>query len=179
MSVPRKNVRTPKDDYKLTPGLRSKLKKPLGRLFTPSEVQSEEFLGLVAKSPCVVTVGDRITETLEEVGRPPDVFVVDGRERRSTREVPLIAHASTLKAKNPAGGITRGAVASIRKAFLAKKPVMVLIDGEEDLLTIPAVIHAPIGAVVLYGQPLEGAVAVVVDNKAKKSARAFLAQMRD
>jgi len=166
-----------KGDYKLTPGLRRQLKRPLGRLFTSSEVQSQEFLGLVAKSPCVVAVGDRITETLEEVGRPPDVFVVDGREKRMKREVPLVAHASTLNAKNPAGGITRGALASVRRAFLAKKPVMVLIEGEEDLLTIPAVIHAPIGAVVLYGQPLEGAVAVVVDDKAKKSARALLAKM--
>ena len=34
----------------------------------------------------------------------------------------------------------------MKKAFTGEMPVMVLIDGEEDLLTIPAVINAPIGA---------------------------------
>jgi len=165
-------------DRLLTPALRRKLKKPLGRLFPAVEVRGEEFLALVTGSPFVVAVGDRVTETLQETtGRSPDVYVVDGMERRSAREIPRIAHASTFEAKNPAGGITRAALAAMKKAFAGEKPVMVLIDGEEDLLTIPAVIDAPLGAVVFYGQPLEGVVAVVVDDKSKASAREILEKM--
>jgi len=162
----------------LTPSLRRKLKKPLGRLFPAVDVRGEEFLALVTSSPFVVTVGDRVTETLQETtGRSPDVFVVDGMERRSAREVPRIAHASTLKAKNPAGRITRAALVAMKKAFAGELPAMVLIDGEEDLLTIPAVIEAPLRAVVFYGQPLEGVVAVEVDEKSKAKAREILSQM--
>jgi len=165
-------------DRVLTPSLRRKLKKPLGKLFPAAEVRGEEFLALVTGSHFVVTVGDRVTETLQETtGRSPDVFVVDGMERRSAREVPRIAHGPTVKASNPAGGITKAALEAMKRAFAGEKPVMVLIDGEEDLLTIPAVIDAPLGAVVFYGQPLEGVVAVNVDAKSKASARAILDQM--
>jgi uncharacterized protein (UPF0218 family) len=165
-------------DYFLTPGLRQKLKKPLGRFFPSVDVRGEEFLAVVMGASLVVAVGDRVTETLQETtGRSPDVFVVDGMERRSAREIPRVPHRSTLKAKNPAGRITRGARSAMKRAFAGEKPVMVLIEGEEDLLTIPAVIEAPIGAVVLYGQPLEGVVVVQVDEKAKASARQVLGRM--
>jgi GTP-dependent dephospho-CoA kinase len=167
-----------KGDYVLTPSLRRKLKKPIGVLFPSGALQSDEFLGMVARSPFVVTVGDRVTETLQELGRSPDVFVVDGRERRAPRELPRVAHGSSLKAKNPAGTITRRAASAVRRAFLTKKPVMVVIDGEEDLLTIPAVVYAPLGSVVFYGQPLAGVVAVRVDERAKESARSLMEKMR-
>ena len=165
-------------DYILTPSLRRKLKKPLGRLFPSVDVRGEEFLALVTGSALVVTVGDRVTETLQETtGRPPDVFVVDGMERRSAREILRVAHGSTLKAKNPAGRITKAARSAMKRAFAGEKPVMVLIDGEEDLLTIPAVVEAPLGAVVFYGQPLEGVVAVEVDERSKASAREIVRRM--
>jgi GTP-dependent dephospho-CoA kinase len=165
-------------DYVLTTNLRRKLKKPMGRLFPSVDVRGEEFLALVTSSSLVVTVGDRVTETLQETtGRSPDVFVVDGMERRSAREIPQVAHASTLKAKNPAGRITKAARSAIKKAIAGEKPVMVLIDGEEDLLTIPAVIEAPLGAVVFYGQPMEGVVAVEVDERSKQNAREVLRRM--
>jgi uncharacterized protein (UPF0218 family) len=170
--------RPSKGDYFLTPSLRRKLKKPLGRFFRSNEVRGEEFLALVTSASLVVAVGDRVTETLQETtGRSPDVFVVDGMEQRSAREIPRIAHGSTLKAKNPAGRITKAAQGAMQRAFAGEKPVMVLIDGEEDLLTIPAVIEAPVGSVVFYGQPMEGVVAVRVDERSKASARDVLRRM--
>ncbi len=165
-------------DYVLTPELRRKLKRPLGQLFPAVDVRGEDFLATVAGASMVVTVGDRVTETLQgTMGKSPDVFVVDGMERRVAREVPRVAHGSTIRAKNPAGSITKAARSAIRRAFAGEKPVMVLIDGEEDLLTIPAVIDAPLGAVVFYGQPLEGVVAIKVDEKSKASARDVLQKM--
>jgi uncharacterized protein (UPF0218 family) len=165
-------------DYFLTPGIRQKLKKPLGRFFPSTDVRGEEFLALVIGASLLVAVGDRVTETLQETtGRAPDVFVVDGMERRTAREIPRVPHGVTFKAKNPAGRITRAARSAMKRAFAAEKPVMVLIEGEEDLLTIPAVIEAPIGSLVLYGQPLEGVVAVRVDEKAKAGAREVLGRM--
>jgi uncharacterized protein (UPF0218 family) len=173
-----KSPRRSGGDYVLTPNLRRKLKHPLGRFFPSVDVRGEEFLALVTRSLLVVTVGDRVTETLQETtGRSPDVFVVDGMERRAPREIPRVAHGSTLKAKNPAGRITRAARSAMKRAFAGKKPVMVLIEGEEDLLTIPAVIEAPLGTVVFYGQPMEGVVAVEVDERSKARARDILRRM--
>ena len=36
-----------------------------------------------------------------------------------------------------------------------RNPVMIFVEGEEDLAVIPLVIAAPDGAVILYGQPHE------------------------
>jgi uncharacterized protein (UPF0218 family) len=167
------------DQYLLTPELRRRLKRPLGRLFPSSEVRGEEFLALATGSSFVVSVGDRVSETFQEItGRPPEVFVVDGRERREVREVPNIPHAVTIRARNPAGGITRGALLAVKRAVAGAKPAMVLIDGEEDLLAIPAIIQAPLGAVVFYGQPLRGVVAIEVDEMAKGRARDLLEGMK-
>ncbi|MDA4118372.1 MAG: GTP-dependent dephospho-CoA kinase family protein [Thaumarchaeota archaeon] len=165
-------------DYVLNPGLRRKLKRPIGQLFPSVDVQGEEFLSVVTSSSLVVTVGDRVTERLQEItGRSPDVFVVDGMERRAVRDIPKVAHASVLRAKNPAGGITEAARRTIKKAFKAKKPVMVIIEGEEDLLALPAVVDAPTGSVVFYGQPLVGVVAVKVDERSKAIALEMLRRM--
>jgi len=54
----------------------------------------------------------------------------------------------------------------------------VLVEGEEDLLTIVAVLCAPEGSVVLYGQPGEGAVLIEVNRAAKKAFRELVASMR-
>ncbi len=132
MKAARGGKKPTKGDRLLTPALRRRLKRPLGRLFPAVDVRGEEFLGLAAQAKFVVTVGDRVTETLQEtMGRSPDVFVVDGLERRAVREVPQIAHASTLKAKNPAGRITGASLTVMKKAFAGLKPAMVLIDGED------------------------------------------------
>lgn len=50
----------------------------------------------------------------------------------------------------------------------------ILIDGEEDLLVLPAIIYAPLGARVYYGQPGEGLVEVVVTHRKKRQALALL-----
>jgi len=41
------------------------------------------------------------------------------------------------------------------------------VCGEEDLATIPAVVYAPIGSIVIYGQPKEGVVLIKVTPETK------------
>lgn len=118
-----------------------------------------------------------MTETMQQLGRTPDVQVVDGVERRIRRSPPEVPYAALLKAENPAGSITFSAVAAIEDALVAEKPARVLVDGEEDLLALPAVDSAPIGSVVYYGQPGEGVVVVPVDERAKASAEELMSRM--
>ena len=56
-------------------------------------------------------------------------------------------------------------------------PVRLLVNGEEDLLVIPACIHAPANAVVLYGQPGRGLVVVPVSDEIKTRMQALLDMM--
>ena len=50
----------------------------------------------------------------------------------------------------------------------ADEPRVLLVDGEEDLATLPAVLAAPDGASVVYGQPGEGMVLVTVTDAVRE-----------
>jgi uncharacterized protein (UPF0218 family) len=157
--------------------MRPKLAKPLGRVFSNEETQGPEFQRLVHETPMAITVGDRVTDTLGLLGRTPEVQVVDGVERRTKREPPRVPYARLVKVKNPAGTLTQTSIDGMRNAFEGKKPVRVMVDGEEDLMAMLAVAMAPISAVVFYGQPGVGVVAVRVSGEAKSWNRANLAKM--
>lgn len=51
---------------------------------------------------------------------------------------------------------------------------LIIIKGEEDLLALPAILFAPLGAVVLYGQWGLGVVMVEVTEKTKEIVRNLL-----
>jgi len=163
--------------YRLPRRLRPRLAKPLGRLFSSEEVRGEAFEKFVRGLPMVITVGDRVTETLGGMGVAPAVQVVDAKENRKEREPPDVPYARLIRVENPAGTLTKDAIEGVREALRGKKPVRVLVDGEEDLVAIPAIALAPVSAVILYGQPGEGVVAVRADAGAKSRNRAILAEM--
>jgi uncharacterized protein (UPF0218 family) len=148
----------------------------MGVVFLPGQLRSMTFLRTLRTSPLVITVGDRVTETMQELGRTPDVQVVDQVERRVRRSPPETPYIRLIRASNPAGVITRDAATAVREAIKGEKPARVQIDGEEDLLVIPAVDAAPIGAVVYYGQPGVGVVSIAVDERAKASVARVLSK---
>ena len=165
-------------DYFLTPGLRRKLKKPLGRFFPSTDVRGEEFLALVTGASLVVAVGDRVTERIAELGRIPEVQVVDGRERRVERRMPDVPYSRLIRVRNPPGTITNEALDGIAQAVKERDgSVRVVVEGEEDLLAIAAVAAAPIGSNIYYGQPLVGVVLVRVDRAAKRRNGEILKEM--
>ncbi|MDG7008083.1 MAG: DUF359 domain-containing protein [Nitrososphaerota archaeon] len=163
--------------YRLPEGLRPKLAEPMGRVFDGEQAKGTGFARLAKSSQMVVTVGDRVADTLESIGRTPDIHVIDGIERRSRRELPDVPFVRLVKVKNPAATLTLQAIEGMRKAFAGKKPVRVLVDGEEDLMAMLAIAMAPRGAVVFYGQPKVGVVAVKVGAASRARNRAILAEM--
>ena len=164
--------------YVVTPALRRKLKKPVGTLYRANQLKRPPFLLGLRTSPFVISVGDRVTETLQALGRTPDVQVVDEVERRMKRPPPEVPYVRLVRASNPAGSITAEAIEAVRNALEGEKPARVLIEGEEDLLAIPAIEAAPPGTSLYYGQPGEGVVMVLVDERARLSARSMIAAMK-
>jgi GTP-dependent dephospho-CoA kinase len=163
--------------FKLPEALRKELGKPLGEVYEGEETKGEEFRKQANQPAMVITVGDRVTETFGELGRTPDVQVVDGVERRSKRDPPKVPYVRLVKVRNPAGEITSDAIRGMRSAFGGRKPVRVMVDGEEDLLAMVAVAMAPISSTVYYGQPQVGVVVVKVNAVSKSRNRAMLAKM--
>jgi GTP-dependent dephospho-CoA kinase len=163
--------------YRLPEDMRSQLATPLGRVFSGEETEGLEFERLIKESPMIITVGDRVTDTLGSLGRTPEVQVVDGLERRKKRKPPSVPYARLVEVKNPAGTLTAEAISGMKDAFLGKKPVRIQVDGEEDLMAMLAIAMAPVFAIVFYGQPRVGVVAVKADATAKSRNRAILAKM--
>lgn len=157
---------------------RGALREPLGRLVPDAEVTRESVMGGAPAGAALVTVGDATAERAAALGLEPLLQVVDGRTRRGGCAVPRPPPgAAVVECENPAGGISAGCEAAVREALGAGSPVQLLVRGEEDLLALPACLHAPDGAVVAYGQPGEGLVVVRVDAGARARAGRLLGLM--
>jgi uncharacterized protein (UPF0218 family) len=55
----------------------------------------------------------------------------------------------------------------------------VMVDGEEDLLTLVAVLSAPEHALVVYGQPHRGIVVVKVTEETRERMRRIVDAMEE
>ena len=51
---------------------------------------------------------------------------------------------------------------------------VLIVDGEEDLAVIPFVLASPLGWTILYGQPNEGVVELVVTSETKQTVLQLL-----
>jgi len=161
--------------------LRGAFKDPLGPVETDPERVLEDVSGPL------VAVGDVVTYHFERVGRTPDVAVVDGRTKREAvdrevgetieREEVESDAVDTVTVENPAATLTADLLTALRDAVRAERPTTVVVDGEEDLATLPAVVTAPDGASVVYGQPDEGMVHVLVDGDTRAQFRDLLTRM--
>ncbi|MEM2167045.1 MAG: GTP-dependent dephospho-CoA kinase family protein [Candidatus Bathyarchaeia archaeon] len=126
----------------------------------------------------VISVGDIVSRNMLENGLKIDIFIVDNKSMRKPIE-PLYSKADkVLPLINPAGTIARDAWRVIGDAMNSDGLVEILVDGEEDLLTIVAVLLAPENSLVIYGQPEEGIVVIKVDEGSKRKMLEILNRMR-
>ncbi|MEM2036875.1 MAG: DUF359 domain-containing protein, partial [Candidatus Caldarchaeum sp.] len=72
---------------------------------------------------------------------------------------PDLAGYSIVKVRNQAGMVEPEAAAAVVEAIM-KRGGAVLVDGEEDLLALPAMYALPNGGLLIYGQPKVGYVVV-------------------
>jgi hypothetical protein len=107
----------------------------------------------------------------------PDIQVIDSKERRENRMPPRAAHKSTFYIKNPKGTISEECIDIFLSALSSPKPVRIVVEGEEDLLALVAIISSPEGSRVLYGQPMEGLVVVRVEKEIRARCKKFFLSM--
>ena len=159
------------------------MKKPLGKLYVGNGSDTiEKFVGELASSTKLISVGDVTTFHLLEAGIFPDICIVDNRTKRE----PVARYVSArnmdnvyeeVSVENPAGIITDELIKTLCEAFTSEKPIRIFVKGEEELATLPVILLAPLGAVVLYGQPDEGVVFVKVTEEKKREIRALFEKL--
>jgi len=129
------------------------------------------------KPSVIISVGDVVSQNMTQSGIPINVAIVDNRVMREEIAPAQLRIELTLRVRNPSGTLTPKAWTTIEKALKRRQPTRVLVDGEEDLLTIVAVLLAPDDALVLYGQPNEGVVAVKVREQTRERVRRIMEAM--
>ena len=142
--------------YSLTPELRVRLKTPIGMLVRGSFTETMRiFKGIIEKEKPthIISVGDTVTRNLAENHVAFHVAIVDNRVMRRDAPPITLKMEKTVYVKNPQGTITEEAVKAVRNALESNCSVKIVVDGEEDLLTLAAVFYSSENSVVVYGQP--------------------------
>ncbi|UCE44404.1 MAG: DUF359 domain-containing protein [Candidatus Bathyarchaeota archaeon] len=132
------------------------------------------------ESPSIlISVGDVVSDNMIRHNIQPEISIVDNKIMRR-KITPIQINASqTLRLRNPAGTLTEEAWTIMRKAFEEKTQTRVLVNGEEDLLTLIVVLCAPENSLVIYGQPQKGIVAVRVTDQKKEQVRQIIDAMEE
>lgn len=171
------------NSYRMVASLEAELKAPLGEVFTGPESTPEVAMGMaleqiIIPAPALIAVGDVTVQTLLDMDIIPDVAVVDGQTKRAILDeseyVDEDFFEQVLKAENPAGILTPSLFIACRDALASDLSTLIIVDGEEDLA--PMYLHrlAPLGAVILYGQPRQGVVLRLTDEVVKQRCRSLL-----
>lgn len=154
--------------------LREELKKPFGKVCSTHKMLQEARTA----QGLLISVGDRCTYDLLQGGAHPHICIFDFRCMRE----PIGARMQTFleqkrqaahAVKNPAGEITSELRHAIKEC-LSKEQGTILIEGEDDLASLAVMAYAPIGTLLIYGQPSCGAVVVKIDEKTRQKALSML-----
>ena len=167
--------------------LRNELKKPFGVLFpgTGKDVADKLKAQLDKnRSMTLICVGDVTTELFLWQKIDANLFIIDffvGRKEKFTAltEIGFDENQKAKRVNNKPGTIS-GQLANAVKSALDGKPQtkVIVVDGEEDLAVLPAVLAAPLGSAVIYGQPSEGIVWVNVNEEKKTLAYSLLKKFK-
>ena len=163
----------------LPENLRDELKIPLGILIKNDDSEKTRVIKQIYAESVVITIGDATSELLIKMGLIPFLQIVDGKEKRHDRELPVNDSIVTnLYCVNPPGELTQQSIDTVKKSFNSKPPIRILVDGEEDLLVLPACLFSPENSVVMYGQPNEGLVIVRITNETREKIQKIVNSMK-
>jgi len=107
--------------------------------------------------------------------------IVDGKTKRQQPaeldvEVKALGY-DVIRIVNPPGGVTPEAIEHLCKILKESGRQLLLIEGEEDMLALPALMCAPVGSLVIYGIPDRGASLVVINRDVSREAQTRLLRL--
>lgn len=163
---------TDKKQLVLPDSLRSTLHEPLGKIVP----ETKNVVSSLSNNAFVIAVGDIVAAKLSENNYTPAIRIIDQMNRR--QKIVEVLFNKGVRADNQHGTIQTNAVvlmqSMIKKYVDTKEPQTLIIDGEEDLLALPAIMFAPLDSIVLYGQYGKGVIVNKVTESLKAKVRSLL-----
>ncbi|WP_456468280.1 GTP-dependent dephospho-CoA kinase family protein [Archaeoglobus sp.] len=151
--------------------MRSELAKPHGKLYRGQGDVLLLDVEEVKSCSLLCCVGDLVSASAVRVGLKPDIAVIDGKTLREDEvDFKFDFFEKRIEAYNPAGYITCELISALKKAVDEAeqgKKVLVFVNGEEDLAVMPLGMLLPEKSLIIYGQPHEGVVALMIDSEKK------------
>jgi GTP-dependent dephospho-CoA kinase len=158
----------------------SRFKTPLGHLIPGEPSQTIPKLKEMIERlhpPKIITVGDVVSTEAQVAGIKVNLSIIDGKTMRHGYAPPISKTRVTFQAVNPPGTISQESWRTIKNALLENEAT-IIVEGEEDLLAVPAVLEAPLKTLIVYGQPSEGIVVVEATSQRKAELEKFLDEIR-
>jgi GTP-dependent dephospho-CoA kinase len=146
---------------------RTRMQKVWGKPLFGSESEIKEKYQRILDSKKyrnIITVGDYCSHHLES-----DIKIFDKKVQRQDFDQ---KHGCDHTVKNPAGTIQKETWEAIKTAI--KDKANLCVDGEEDLLVVPAVLMAKPKTLVVYGFPNKGICLLEANLKNKTMMRLAL-----
>lgn len=151
---------------RMTKKAQERMQERIGLLITGEIPVPYHILKKMIKGEKVIAIGDVVAENLLKVGIEPAMLIIDGKSRREGLEITI---QCDITVKNPQSEITDELVDAIKKGYKR-----ILVEGEEDLAALPAILYSDENSVIVYGQPLEGIMVIRPTEENKKRVRETL-----
>ena len=170
---------------KLSRNIIDEVRKPKGETInSPQELPDPESF----RKKGIVVIGDVAFQNLSKYNYPISVAIVDFRVRRKQINYTILYTADfesrlldappIIPVLNAPGVISTQSWFVVLLAYVQKKPSIIGVYGEEDLLGFPATLLAPNGSLVIYGDPFRNKlVYFVTDSDHKERALELLSRM--
>ncbi|MEB3859909.1 MAG: DUF359 domain-containing protein [Desulfurococcales archaeon] len=139
-----------------------------------------DFTRLLPRKGLVTCVGDVVSAACLR-GLPVSRLriIVDGKTRRNismaVNEVSLRGF-TVVRVENPPGMVTYQAGKTVCES--TRPGIAIIVEGEEDMLALPAIACSRIGDTVAYGIPGKGVAIVNVTPEAKWHANTRILQLK-
>lgn len=167
---------TQKKIYHLPDNLRTTLQQPIGVVVK----DLDQIANIIPPLSHLVSIGDIVSIDLQKSGYRPDIIVVDYHTRRHALDLGVIQKyfpTTSAKITNLAGTInSKFAEIFLSSITKSESPQIIVVNGEEDLLAIPAILLSPLGSYVVYGQYNIGMCIVKITEDIKSLAKNLLDQ---
>ena len=162
--------------YILKPGMAQELKQTTSQIYTDTP-------NILYNSQFVATIGDICTVKLIQEKIIPNLMIVDYKTKRNIKltemQMSIIesVKSKSVKVDNKPGTISQQLYFEIKNAIKSEIMTKIIVNGEEDLATLPVIKYSKIGAKVIYGMPDKGMVVVDVNQRTKERANKLLKKM--
>lgn len=150
-------------DVVFSPTMLSQYSQPQGELLSPEMITLE----LLKTCTSIWLVGDTVTHYFLDQDLPFDGAIIDGKTKRD-QAVPPPPQTISLTETNPPGIISASVVAAIETLRATySSPLIIKVEGEEDLLGFIPCLLEPLHSAVFYGQPDKGIVMIRLTEAVK------------